>query len=60
MKEVLYCRNLILNTVCICRYLDYGEEKWMGKVLNLLDNMNTYQEETKRGFKHVIGMILAL
>ena len=37
------------------RYLNYGEEKWLEQANKCLDQMNTYQDETRNGFKHVFG-----
>ncbi|WWC58822.1 leucine-tRNA ligase [Kwoniella dejecticola CBS 10117] len=38
-------------------YLDYGEDSWKASAFKLLEQMNTYQTETRNGFEAVLNWL---
>ena len=47
----LYIRTCINCSVCIDRYLDYGEQQWKGQVTDHLKDVELYCDEVRKNFE---------
>lgn len=43
--------------LCDQWYINYGEEKWLASTMGLLNNMETYHDESRKNFEHCLNWL---
>lgn len=58
-EKTIISRSADECVVALCDqwYINYGEEEWLGKARELLKNMETYHDETRRAFESCLDWL---